>query len=442
MTNLTGFVTRDGTEVLIGNALVRGYRTLLRTTRALKVYAAADTTSKVLATAPAGDYPVLEIRPGAAKGSDYVRVSSTGLPGGQGWICSRWRTSHYALPYDDPLPGGGVRSGSDGRFTLPVPDGAPAEQVYRLRAGADGHLDGQSVRGYAALPFTVPLPAATNPVAETRLVSLLHHFRGWYYTPKRPGSSARFTPQYPYDIGITVSLETDHPKPPTYDDCCSFVEALLVRGWKDATVPGFSWNLTKHNRSMITDPAHIYSSVEVLEDAGVADHIGGDDPPPPWTVVQGWRDPNNLGKGGHTFLIVDIHAETGRVLTLESNLTYGLNGPGMRMLGGIEEFMGREYLCPTDGYVYDPAVGDPAHGVPPGTSFRAATMWDLVRGNALPPDWVCPGCGTNQMLFVPYCRPPRDWWKHDYLKTWDDIRSYYAGRRLARLRVRDLAWVR
>ncbi len=47
-----------------------------------------------------------------------------------------------------------------------------------------------------------------------------------------------------------------------------------------------------------------------------------------------------------------------------------------------------KYLCTVCGYVYDPAIGDPEHGQPPGTSFEA-----------LPDDWVCPECGVPKSDF-------------------------------------------
>ena len=42
-----------------------------------------------------------------------------------------------------------------------------------------------------------------------------------------------------------------------------------------------------------------------------------------------------------------------------------------------------KYVCPC-GYVYDPAVGDPDHGVAPGTP------WEQI-----PEDWECPICGMG-----------------------------------------------
>jgi len=47
-----------------------------------------------------------------------------------------------------------------------------------------------------------------------------------------------------------------------------------------------------------------------------------------------------------------------------------------------------EHVCPVCGYVYDPAKGDPEHGVRPGERLKD-----------LPGDWVCPICGAYKTLF-------------------------------------------
>jgi rubredoxin len=44
--------------------------------------------------------------------------------------------------------------------------------------------------------------------------------------------------------------------------------------------------------------------------------------------------------------------------------------------------------CVVCGYIYDPAVGDPDNGVPPGTSFEN-----------IPNDWVCPLCNAGKEEF-------------------------------------------
>ena len=50
----------------------------------------------------------------------------------------------------------------------------------------------------------------------------------------------------------------------------------------------------------------------------------------------------------------------------------------------------RPVRCPETecGYLYDPSVGDPDGGIPPGVSF-----------DALPADWECPECGTPIALW-------------------------------------------
>ena len=47
-----------------------------------------------------------------------------------------------------------------------------------------------------------------------------------------------------------------------------------------------------------------------------------------------------------------------------------------------------KYVCGICGYVYDPALGDPEHGVPAGTAFAE-----------LPEDWRCPRCRQGRDKF-------------------------------------------
>ncbi len=46
-------------------------------------------------------------------------------------------------------------------------------------------------------------------------------------------------------------------------------------------------------------------------------------------------------------------------------------------------------VCSVCGYEYDPAVGDPGSGIPPGTPFEE-----------LPEDWTCPVCGASKDEFA------------------------------------------
>lgn len=47
-----------------------------------------------------------------------------------------------------------------------------------------------------------------------------------------------------------------------------------------------------------------------------------------------------------------------------------------------------KYICTICQYEYDPAAGDPDHGIPPGTPFEE-----------IPADWCCPLCGAGKDVF-------------------------------------------
>ena len=57
--------------------------------------------------------------------------------------------------------------------------------------------------------------------------------------------------------------------------------------------------------------------------------------PEPWTVAQGWKE---QWSGGHTFIILDSHPPSRRILTLESNKAYGMFGPGYRKIGDLDRY--------------------------------------------------------------------------------------------------------
>ena len=54
------------------------------------------------------------------------------------------------------------------------------------------------------------------------------------------------------------------------------------------------------------------------------------------------------------------------------------------------EDAGMKFVCNVCGYVYDPKIGDPDHGIAPGTSFED-----------IPADWACPDCGVGKDDFSP-----------------------------------------
>ncbi len=52
--------------------------------------------------------------------------------------------------------------------------------------------------------------------------------------------------------------------------------------------------------------------------------------------------------------------------------------------------MNKRYLCVMCNHIYDPAEGDPASGIAPGTPFEQ-----------IPDTWICPDCGASKADFEP-----------------------------------------
>jgi rubredoxin len=49
----------------------------------------------------------------------------------------------------------------------------------------------------------------------------------------------------------------------------------------------------------------------------------------------------------------------------------------------------QRWICESCGYTYDPELGDPDGGIPPGTPFEG-----------IPDTWICPVCGARKRDFV------------------------------------------
>jgi rubredoxin len=54
----------------------------------------------------------------------------------------------------------------------------------------------------------------------------------------------------------------------------------------------------------------------------------------------------------------------------------------------VKHFL-EKWECTVCGYIYAPEIGDPEHGIKPGTPFEN-----------LPEDWTCPVCGAPKDQFV------------------------------------------
>ena len=159
-------------------------------------------------------------------------------------------------------------------------------------------------------------------IEEAALTKLLPIFKLFTYDLNKP--------TYPFQLkGCNLPQS-----PPAQNNCCTFVEALVVKAWEDS-INNFSWNTACHGQMMILSADDYFSPVTCLIEQKMALAVDDDDQAPrPWTVIQGWK---KQWSGGHTFIIIDYDPVTDRVLTLESNAAYLLNGVGYRMIGSIAD---------------------------------------------------------------------------------------------------------
>ncbi len=246
--------------------------------RNLPGFAEPDTGSDTEGRVPAGTYEVLELLPdqGDENDDDYARIAIEGLSGDDTWICIRSGARRYGEIFE-----------------------IDREPAAREDPAGD--------------PSAIP---------EQALVARILDFRNFRYTK----TGAR----YPFPIDGCGLPQA----PPQKNNCCTFVEALVVRAWQDVHPNRFIWTSARHRQMMIIGD-DLFSPVHCLVDAGIASAFA-DTPnasPPPWSAVQGWRSSG----GGHTFLVVDHHAPSDRVLTLESNRGFGLDGVGFRKLGNLRD---------------------------------------------------------------------------------------------------------
>jgi len=245
----------------------------------LKGFVKPSTKSQVEGFLEPGNYIVeefLENQP-PDNSSDYALVQAPALGAGDTWICTRWQNQRYADIVEAPK--------------LEV-----KARLFETEALA---------------------------VREARLIDRLGAFNDFSYDLDEA--------RYPYKLpGVRLPQA-----PPVSNNCCTFVEALLVRAWADEYKGRFRWSAKRHGQMMIFSNDDFYSPVTAVVEEKMAIAVKDPDTPPhPWTLIQGWR---RRWRSGHTFLIVDHHVPTDRVLTLESNSSYMLNGVGFRAIGNLQD---------------------------------------------------------------------------------------------------------
>lgn len=283
----------------------------------LKGFEQPDTGSQLEGFLEPGTYAVEAVIEGSGPGgdADYARVLAPSLGAGDTWICTRWKDQRYAR----------------------------IEEV--------------------AAPPAATTDAAGDPraIPEAALIGRLEPFHGFTYDLDEA--------RYPFALdGVSLPLA-----PPATNNCCTFVEGLVVKAWQDVHGADARWSAERHRQMMIMSADDFFSPVTAAVEAGLGVATPESAAPAPWTLIQGWR---HQWRGGHTFLIAAHHAGSDRVLTLESNSAFGLDGVGYRKIGNLRD----------------------------------------------------------------HPKPPQGWWERDDLWTWKQVRAVYRFRRCAALKVTGCSW--
>lgn len=282
----------------------------------LKGFEEANTASQSQGLIQPGNYQLKEVRTNFPDSdTDYANIVVPAFGDEDTWICLRWKDKTYA--------------------------------VISERATVKADL--------------INFDSDSEAIDEQILTDLLPKFYDFEYDFDQA--------RYPFILkGFNAPLA-----PPATNNCCTFVEALVAKVWEVGR--GIPWNMDNHKQMMIFSADDYFSPITCLVSQHIAKRVkDSDQSPHPWTVIQGWR---KQWTSGHTFIIVDHHPETDRILTLESNSAYKMNGVGCRMIGNIRDIQ----------------------------------------------------------------RPPADWHKNPNLWTWERMKSVYQFRKQCVLKVKNTSWV-
>lgn len=127
---------------------------------------------------------------------------------------------------------------------------------------------------------------------------------------------------------------------------------------------------------LVTDNALSITEARVLQELDTGSH----------TLFVGEVVGAEVLKEGAPLTYAGYHARKGRAP--KNAPTYQPEGP--KEVKATSAAAPSTWICGVCGYTYDPAVGDPANGIAPGTRFED-----------LPDDWICPSCGAPKDAFLP-----------------------------------------
>lgn len=124
---------------------------------------------------------------------------------------------------------------------------------------------------------------------------------------------------------------------------------------------------------LVTDCAVSVSEARVLQELDTGTH----------TVFVGEIVGAEMVTGAPPLTYAEYHARKGRAPKTAPTYQAEVRVEATQVVAAAPS-----YDCGVCGHTYDPALGDPEHGIAPGTPFES-----------LPDDWVCPVCGAGKDAF-------------------------------------------
>lgn len=107
-------------------------------------------------------------------------------------------------------------------------------------------------------------------------------------------------------------------------NCCCFVEGMLA--------PFVTWNHFDHRAMMILNADRKFSPIDCVVNKGLGRTAWY---PSKWALAQGWNEDGR----GHTFFVAEATGPfpNDRLLILEANRAWGIDGVGYRSFGNIAD---------------------------------------------------------------------------------------------------------
>ncbi len=357
------------------------YQTLLIPSQDLKYWAQMEdykNPAVALGTLPSGQVcDVLEINRNFVDNKhnlDLVHVSWVNNEAQtlQGWIVTRDGATYYAGLATDSLKSA-TKTDANGKFHVDYYKAMPIKLRFVKEADAqgNGYFDGEGAWGKVPNYSRIEMQAADHMIKEADIIALLPDWVNYVY-------SDAWNANYPSNY----YLGEDNEKLRKYhltevaklEICCNaFTQALITEAWflrypelrwsysnwEGHTIPNV-WDAQKDQ--FASDP--FGPMTETLRSDGKVTmstlvDISKGQPPPRWSLIQGWavwapttKDHQTAEAGsisGHSFIIVDYHPGTGSVLTIEANHAekkYKLNGVGSRGIGNVSTQLRNGVITP------------------------------------------------------------------------------------------------